>query len=1503
MTDLSGEGARTLLIATSAHQDSVLPSVPSVARSYHDLQAALIERCGVRPDRLTAILDPPDAQTMAAAVTEAAQLADTVLLVYFIGHGLLGPDNELYLAASSTDRLTPGMAEHQALSFSTLKQAVGSSRASSIVVVLDCCFSGRVSLDAGPFSPTLSIGPAHGMHLLASAEQLAHAPEDAAHTAFTGAFIDLMTQGDPRGPHTLTLDTAYEAVFRKLRAQQHPLPRRQVGDRSGQLVIAPNPAFPAHASTPSTPTPEAPEPGRCPYPGLDAYGVDDAHVFFGRKQMTDRVLAAARASDDNPGPLILVGASGSGKTSLLNAGLLARLRENDLPASARWPCLHLTPGPSPFRNLARQLNGSAAALVDVLRDDPDRAADFVDHLLTDRPEQRLVLLVDQLEELFTLCPDPSEQTAFLRAVTAMARPPTDDGPPRALVILALRADFYAQAAAHPELLAVLGEAQLLVEPMTAEEMCDAIEKPAAAAGLTLDDKLADLILHELGASADRQSPVGALPLLSHVLRATWQEDGGTRLTVSGYLAAGGIRGAIAQTAERVYTEELDDDGRIALRTMLLRLVRVGQDAADTAQPVRRSALLSGLPKPEAAQRAIQALVKARLITLDHDTARISHEALLRAWPRLREWVDTDRAWLRDRRQLADDAAAWEQAGRDSSRLYRGNRLAVVRERAARAPGVAVLEPELAEFLDASWRQERRGTRRLRIALAIFIALAVLASAGLVGVAVFQRQAEQAHQRDLARYLAAETENLRDLQPGLAKQLSLLSYEIDREAGRGAMLNSQRTPGVINGDEPAHDIQYSANRRVLAIATGGSITLLAGGETGHISGVLAGPLTLNGDGTLLIAATYDNGQSPSATVRLWDIADLGHPRQIAALQVKPTITAVALSADGKTLFAGASTGEILRWGIDGRAAPAALPSLKAHSARVDSLAVSSRRDLLASMSLDGRIQLWNVADATRPERVGSLRGQAYEDYSLDHLRPLHRVAFDHSGRLLAAPLQKNTSEFELALWTLDNPGTPRRVGQTDENPAIPSNSCLDQLTSVTFSPTNPHIAGTCGSKWHVWAYDTSASPGTVLGGASFRGQDVESGMVLFDPGNARRLLQATTTGIHVWDLSNAAQPGARAYLPLVPGTASKLAYTQAGKRRLIAYQGPGWNYLWNVSNLKDPDLLTSNLAPDMLTANGIALSPDGGTLATVERFKKNKNDKDEYVGVRLRNTSTPDGPPLATIEEELTNGVQTLLFSPTAPVLVVSDFNGVVAANREKPTIRIFDISDPRHPRQISRIDTESFRLTFSPDGRTLVISESPAKQTKKPRPVSGPRLHGWDLTDPAHPAKLWTRQLPASTRTPDVVFRPDGALLAVSEGNGNLLLWRVERQRLIGRPVSVAVSTDGIDKLAFSPDGTHLALIATLEYLHRPEIWDLSDPGSPARQSYLPGTDSGGLYALRYSPDGETLAVVRAFAGVDLWDTDPERIVKNLCNAVGDPITREQWKRYLPDRPYRPPCH
>jgi hypothetical protein len=461
MTDLSDAGVRVLVIATATHRG---PSLPSVAHTVDDLRMALVQRCGVRPDCLRVILDPPDAQAMAVAISEEAQRAETVLLFYFIGHGLLGPGGELYLAANGTDELVPGVAEFQALSLSALRRAVGSGRASSVVVVLDWFGdSGEVN-DRG-----FALEPAPGLYLIGSAGQFAAAP-NGRHTALTGALIDLLLHGDPREPYLLTLDSVYDALFRTMREQNLPLPHLRAGDRSGNLVLAPNPAVPA-----SLPEEQEPAPGRCPYPGLVPFTIDDAGLFSGREQMTSRMLTADHSGAS--GPLILVGPSGSGKTSLLHAGFLASLHENGLPGSADWPCLYLTPGASPLRSLAAGLTTSADSTADLLRQDPGSVVSLVEDL----PGDRLIVVIDQLEEMFTLCPDPVERTAFARAVAALA------GDGRALVVLTLRADFYGHAVGHPELLAALRDNQLLVEPMTLDDLRAAIERPAAAAGWELDE--------------------------------------------------------------------------------------------------------------------------------------------------------------------------------------------------------------------------------------------------------------------------------------------------------------------------------------------------------------------------------------------------------------------------------------------------------------------------------------------------------------------------------------------------------------------------------------------------------------------------------------------------------------------------------------------------------------------------------------------------------------------------------------------------------------------------------------------------------------------------------------------------------------------------------------------------------------------------------------------------------------------------------------------------------
>jgi hypothetical protein len=422
-------------------------------------------------------------------------------------------------------------------------------------------------------------------------------------------------------------------------------------------------------------TPGETTPGECPFPGLDAFGPGQARWFFGREKLTGDLLQVldevVRAGPG--GPVLVVGPSGSGKSSLLGAGLLAALGEGRLPASGSesWPRLMVTPGAHPLRTLRAALATCAQA--------------------HDGAPRRAVIVVDQLEEIFTACDDEAERSEFLGAIADLSSG-RGAGGTAALVVLGLRADFYAQATGYPVLQTAMQYRQVVLGAMTPAEVRQAITRPARAAGLTLDDGLAERLMRDLGVDEAGGYERGRLPLLAHALRATWQRRDGGRLTIAGYEATGGIGGAIAKTAEELYAR-LDEPGQRAARQLFLALVRIGEAAddadgegtVDTRRRVSAETLYSQAADPSATRAVLEAFTAARLVTSGGQSVEITHEALLRRWPRLRDWIGEDRSGHLVRQGLEEAAAAWDREGREASGLYGGLRLAAAQAWAADTP--------------------------------------------------------------------------------------------------------------------------------------------------------------------------------------------------------------------------------------------------------------------------------------------------------------------------------------------------------------------------------------------------------------------------------------------------------------------------------------------------------------------------------------------------------------------------------------------------------------------------------------------------------------------------------------------------------------------------------------------------------------------------------------------------------------------------------------------------
>ena len=446
--------------------------------------------------------------------------------------------------------------------------------------------------------------------------------------------------------------------------------------------------------------PEAEEPsGDCPYKGLAPFGEADAGAFFGRERLVGELAARTVGF----GLLAIIGTSGSGKSSVVQAGLLPSLASGLLPGSERWTHAVFRPGARPLAALEPALAFVGAG-------------------------ERRVLVVDQFEETFTLCPDEVERSAFVARLVELAA----DSERNALVVT-VRDDFYGACAAYPELAALIAANQVLVPPMTREELRRASELPARRAGVRLEPALLDALVEEASDQA------GTLPLLSTALVELWQTREAGWIGFAAYERTGGISGAVARLAEESFAR-LDGPEREAARALLLRLAG-GEDAEAITRRRVPFAELDLDSNPHVAA-VLARFTDDRLLTASEQTVEVAHEALLREWPRLRAWLDDDAEGRRLRVQVTQAAVEWEAGGRDASELFTGARLTATLDwTQTHGRELNDLEREFVaasrEAAEHEARRQRRINRRLRGLLAVAVVL-LAAAAVAGGVALVQR---------------------------------------------------------------------------------------------------------------------------------------------------------------------------------------------------------------------------------------------------------------------------------------------------------------------------------------------------------------------------------------------------------------------------------------------------------------------------------------------------------------------------------------------------------------------------------------------------------------------------------------------------------------------------------------------------------------------------------------------------------------------------------------------
>ncbi len=1246
----------------------------------------------------------------------------------------------------------------------------------------------------------------------------------------------------------------------------------------------------------------------CPYRGLFAFREQDAPYFFGREADIQRLLDAVRRK-----PLVaVIGASGSGKSSLVGAGLIPALR-----TQGDWIV-------ATFRPFGESLKSLAEALVPLLepqmsereriketrewakdlRNDASLCADFIERVVKQQAAERLLLVVDQFEELYTLSPDEQEQHAFLDALLAALRAAAHQRMPLLSLVLTLRADFVGQTTSYKPLADALQEASFFVGPMGRAELEEAIRGPAQKLHVQVEEGLSTRLLGEVGQSASD------LPLLEFALTQLWSRQQEGRLTLAAYEEIGGLKEALGRHAEDVWARLNADEQRQA-QALFTRLIRPGEGTEDTRRVMTHAALGATRWSLVAQLASERLVVTGRDPATTQETVEVIHEALIRGWQRLRGWIDADRKFLTWCEGLGATRRQWEQSGQDPGGLLRGLLLVEALDWLSRRAD-DLTEGERA-FLHASQEHERQEREHLQ---------ALLEEAQRQ-----RREAERQQQIALARSLAAQAELLRTQYPDnprLLERSTLMALE-----GLQRFVCPETIQAVRQGMELLRQ-RLAALRHegfVWAVAFSPDGRLLATGSNDHTAGiwdVTSGQrlavlrhedsveaVAFSPDGRLLATRTNDH------TAGIWDVTS---GQRLAVLRHEYGVEAVAFSPDGRLLATGSRDSTARLWDVASGQRLAVLP----HKGDVWAVAFSPDGHLLASVSVDHTARLWDVASgqclAVLPHEDdvwavafspdGRLLATGSKDHTarlwevvsgrhqavLRHEDDVWEVAFSPDGRLLATRSDDDTArlwevvsgqrlavlrhEYGVEAMAFSPDGRLLATGSWDRTAGlweVVSGQRLAVLphegfvSAVAFSPDG-HLLATA-------SWDNTTRLWKVAGSQAVLRHEDNVSAVAFSPDGHLLATGSRDHTARLWDVAS----GQRLAVLRHEDNVSAVAFSPDG-HLLVTCSDDHTARLWDVASGQRLAVL-----PHEGNVRAVAFSPDGHLLATGS-WKDIAGLWDVASGQRLAVLPhegsvsavafSPDGRLLATGSWKDVTGLWDVISGGQSKLAVPRDEDDVqavafspdgrlLATGSWKDIAGLWDVASGQCLAVLPH-DGNVWTVAFSPDGHLLATGSR--DRTARLWDVAS----GQCLAMLPHEGDVWT-----------VAFSPDGHLLATGSVDHTARLWDVAS----GQCLAVLPHEGDVWTVAFGPDGS---LLATGSRDRTAKLWDVA---SGQCLAVLPHEDD--VWAVAFSPDGHLLATGSWDRTVRLWLHLPADLIAETRARLSRNLTPEEWQQYLGDEPYR----